>query len=92
MPKAKSTAATPTASTVPAPSTSPLTENRFLRRREVEARTGLCCSAIYAGMKRGTFPAPVQIGSRAVAWRSRDIEAFLEFGIDWQKGLSHDGE
>lgn len=69
---------------------SALTENRFLRRREVEARTGKCTSALYSAMKAGLFPKPVKIGPRSVAWRSRDIEAFLEFGIDWQKGLGHD--
>lgn len=69
-----------------------LTENRFLRRREVEERTGKCTSALYSAMKAGQFPPSVKIGPRSVAWRSRDIEAFLEFGIDWQKGLGHDGE
>lgn len=71
---------------------SPLSGNRFLRRREVEDRTGKCTSALYSAMKAGLFPKPVKIGPRSVAWRSRDIEAFLEFGIDWQKGLGHDGE
>ena len=51
---------------------------RFLRRPEVEARTGLSRSTIYAAMDRGTFPRPVRIGVRAVAWRQDDIERWLE--------------
>ena len=70
------------AKTHPTTSTpSPLTANRLLRRPEVQELTGLCTSAIYAGMKRGTFPRPVQIGPRAVGWRSQDIAAFLEHGV-----------
>ncbi len=51
---------------------------RFLRRPEVEGRTGLSRSTIYAAMDRGAFPRPVRIGLRAVAWRECDIEHWLE--------------
>lgn len=85
MPKAKNTSATAphatTPTTSPALTPSALTANRLLRRPEVESLTGLCCSAIYAGMKRGTFPRPIPLGARAVGWRARDIEAFLEHGV-----------
>ena len=50
---------------------------RFLRRPEVEVRTGLSRSAIYAAMDQGTFPRPRRIGKRAVAWREDDIERWL---------------
>ena len=50
---------------------------RFLRRPEVEARTGLSRSTIYSAMDRGTFPRPRRIGKRAVAWREGDIERWL---------------
>lgn len=50
----------------------------LLRRPEVEARTGLARSTIYAAMSAGTFPRPVKIGARAVAWRSADIAQWLE--------------
>jgi len=46
----------------------------FLRRPQVEQRTGLKRSTIYKFMKLGTFPAPVRIGPRAVAWLESDIE------------------
>ncbi|MBD5417083.1 MAG: AlpA family phage regulatory protein [Desulfovibrio sp.] len=68
-----------TASTTPTPP--PLTANRILRRPEVQELTGLCTSAIYTGMKRGTFPRSVQLGPRAVGWRAQDIAAYLEHGV-----------
>ena len=51
---------------------------KLLRRPEVEARTGLSRSSIYAFMKRGEFPQPVKLGTRLVAWRESDISAWLE--------------
>ena len=51
---------------------------RMLRRPDVEALTGLSRSTIYASMDRGTFPRPVRIGLRAVAWREDDIERWLK--------------
>ena len=48
--------------------------DRFLRRPEVEQEVGLKKSAIYEYMAEGTFPKPVRLGRRAVAWRASDIE------------------
>jgi prophage regulatory protein len=50
----------------------------LLRRPEVEARTGLSRSTIYAWLKKGDFPQPLKLGSKAVRWRSSDIKAWLE--------------
>ena len=50
---------------------------RLLRRPEVEARTGLSRSSIYAMMARGTFPRPRRIGQRAVGWPEDAIENWL---------------
>jgi prophage regulatory protein len=52
--------------------------DRLLRRRDVEALTAMSCSAIYAWMAAGTFPKPVALGSKKVAWRESDIAAWLE--------------
>lgn len=49
----------------------------ILRRREVEARTGLSCSTIYDGIKVGTFPAPIQLGPKSVGWVQSEIDAWL---------------
>ena len=58
----------------PAPRTPP---PAILRRPEVEARTGLACSTIYDGIKAGTFPAPIQLGPKAVGWVESEINAWL---------------
>lgn len=51
--------------------------DRMLRRKEVEAITGRSRSAIYEGMAAGTFPKPVKIGTRAVAWPESVIRAWI---------------
>lgn len=48
------------------------------RRRQVEQLVQLSRSTIYAAVKAGTFPPPVRIGARAVAWRVADVEQWLE--------------
>lgn len=56
----------------------------ILRRPEVEARTGLSRSTLYAKMNPNSayydasFPQPVRLGKRAVGWREADIAAWLE--------------
>ena len=51
---------------------------RILRRREVEARTGLSRSTLYAQMAEGAFPRPVRLGKRAVGWTESTISEWLE--------------
>ena len=53
------------------------TGERLLRLPDVEARTGLKKSAIYAGMKAGTFPTCVKLGPRAAAWPLSEIESWI---------------
>ena len=50
----------------------------LLRRSQVEARTGLARSTIYKWMREGNFPQPVKLGTRLVAWRESDIDAWME--------------
>lgn len=50
----------------------------LLRRREVEQRTGLSRSTIYAWINDNRFPRPVKLGERIVAWRESDIDDWLE--------------
>ena len=55
--------------------------DRLLRRRDVEAMTGMSCSSIYRMMSVGEFPRPLRIGtglSGAVAWRLSDIRDWME--------------
>jgi prophage regulatory protein len=58
----------------------------ILGRKEVERRTRLSRSTIYAKLRRNpkrpreydpTFPRPVSIGARAVGWIEAEIEAWL---------------
>lgn len=50
---------------------------RVLRRPEVEVRTGLSRSTIYAMMDDGSFPRPIRLGKRAVGWPDHVIAEFL---------------
>ena len=52
-------------------------EKALARRRQVEQLVQLSRSTIYAAVKAGTFPAPVRIGARAVAWRVSEVEQWL---------------
>lgn len=49
----------------------------ILRRKQVEARTGLSRSTIYLRIARGEFPAPVSLGARIVGWPSDAIDAWI---------------
>lgn len=53
-------------------------KTRIIRRREVEARSGLGRSSIYALMAEGKFPRPVKLSARAVGWYESDINEWLE--------------
>jgi len=53
----------------------------ILRRKQVEARTGLGRSTIYAKVAAGEFPAPVQLSTRAVGWVEAEISRWLEARI-----------
>jgi prophage regulatory protein len=65
-------------------------KGRILRRRQVEAETGLPKSTIYARMKTGTFPRPVPLDdepkSRAVGWLEAEIIAWKNARIAAREG------
>jgi prophage regulatory protein len=54
---------------------------KFLRLPAVIEMVGLKRTVIYERMKAGTFPAPIQIGARAVAWSEDDV-------ANWQQNLA----
>ena len=67
----------------------------ILRRRQVEARTGLSRSTIYARLTRNperpgdydpTFPRPVKIGAKATGWIEAEIDAWLSAQIATSRG------
>ena len=50
---------------------------RILRRPEVELRTGLSRSAIYALMARQQFPAAIPLTAKAVGWLESSIDGWI---------------
>ena len=50
----------------------------FARLPTVIAATGLGRSTIYRLIASGTFPPPVHLGPRAVAWRWTDLDKWSE--------------
>ena len=55
----------------------PAKPGKLLRLQSVEERVGLKKSTIYAGVKAKTFPAPVRLSARAVAFREEDIDRWI---------------
>ena len=58
----------------------------IIRRKQLEARTGLSRSSIYAKMRPNpkrpgdfdpTFPTPVSVGAKAVGWVESEVDAWL---------------
>lgn len=61
------------------------------RMNEVTKRTGLARATIYRRMGEGTFPQPVKLGARAIAWRSSDVDAWIE-SLSEINSMEHDGD
>ena len=61
------------------------------RMNEVTKRTGLARATIYRRMGEGTFPQPVKLGTRAIAWRSSDVDAWIE-SLSEINSMEHDGD
>ncbi len=53
-------------------------KNRLIRRKEVQAKTGLGASSIYALMKQGKFPHPIHLSIRRVAWIESEVDLWIE--------------
>jgi prophage regulatory protein len=63
----------------------------ILRRKQVEARTGLSRSTIYSKIRHNpkrpgdfdpTFPTPVSVGAKAVGWIEGEIDAWLTAQVE----------
>lgn len=50
----------------------------IIRIAKVEEITGLSQSTIYRLIKKGRFPAHLQLGERVVGWRLNDIQEWLD--------------
>lgn len=54
----------------------------ILRRKQVESRTGLSRSTIYARIAAGLFPSPIDLGGgRAVGWLESEIDQWVQSRI-----------
>lgn len=60
----------------------------ILRRKQVEARTGLSRSTIYQRMAEGKFPKAVSLGPRAVGWIEGEISDWLSAQVQQSRGVS----
>lgn len=62
------------------------TTTRFLRVSEVQARTGLARSTIYAWSAQGRFPPAIRLSPRAARWIEADVEEWLRERVTEGKG------
>ena len=49
----------------------------LLRKPIVMERTGLANSTLYYLIAKGDFPTPVKLGARSVAWKSSEIDEWI---------------
>ena len=52
-------------------------EARILRRQDVERLTSLSKASIYRQMRMGTFPTPLKLGPRGVAWLAEEVHEWI---------------
>ncbi len=53
------------------------------RVTQVLKRVSFSRSTLYRKIKDGTFPKPFNLTARAIAWDSRDIDAYLDARGEW---------
>ena len=58
----------------------------FLRLPQVKQRIGLSRSSVYAKIQRGEFPAPINLGGRAVAWLESEIDGWIRDRVKASRG------
>lgn len=55
----------------------PIPPEQFLRVRDVEARTGIKKTFIYALMKEERFPAQILLGPRTAVWQASAVDRWI---------------
>lgn len=61
---------------------------RLLRLPEVEQISGLKKSAIYLRAKDGSFPRPIKIGTRNVAWIESEVDGWVAERVAEARGCA----
>ena len=56
--------------------------NSILRLPQVQSRTGLSRSTIYAFISQGRFPKPIALGTRSVGWVASSIDSWIDERIN----------
>ncbi|WP_293394688.1 AlpA family transcriptional regulator [Nevskia sp.] len=54
----------------------------LLRRDQVELRTGLSRSSLYALVQSGEFPAPIELNGRSRAWIESEVDTWIAGKIE----------
>lgn len=60
----------------------------ILRRKQVEARTGLARSTIYLKISKNEFPAPISLGARSVGWLESEVDDWLSHQVEQSRKVS----
>lgn len=60
----------------------------IMRRKQVEARTGLSRSTIYQRMADGSFPKAVSLGPRAVGWIESEVSDWLAAQVEQSRRIA----
>lgn len=55
-----------------------MSQDRFLPPKKVAELTSFHRTTLYRKAKAGTFPSPVKIGERRIAYREREVLAWME--------------
>jgi len=58
--------------------TTTIPETGFIRLPVVLSLIPISKSSLYAGIKKGLYPAPVKLSERTSAWRVEDIRNLIE--------------
>jgi len=58
----------------------------FIKRPQVESITCLSRASLYAKMANGTFPKPIKISERSVAWLEHEVQEWLSSRISATRG------
>ena len=61
---------------------------KFIRLPSVIERTGYRRTAIYEKIAEGSFPRPVQLGPRAIAWVEEEIQEWMNERISERDSVS----
>jgi prophage regulatory protein len=63
-----------------------MSSETLIRLPAVALRTGLGRSSIYAHIAAGTFPKPIPIGARAVAWLESEVSNWIDARVVAARG------